>query len=318
MSYRIVFLDRSTIRNDIVVRRPNFTHDWVEYDLTPPDLTVERLQGADIAIINKVAFDADIINKLPDLKLIAVAATGVNMIDLDACRANNITVCNIRDYALVTVPEHVIGLMLALRRQVIRYRDEVIGGRWQASDNFCFYDAPIHDASGATLGIIGFGALGQATARLAHALGMCIQYYSRTRKDIDYAKPVDFITLLETSDVISCHCALTPETHHLLSEGAFKKMKSTAIVINTARGAVVDEMALANAIKTGEIAAAGIDVLPEEPPAANSPMMQLANKTNVILTPHIAWASQQAMQKLADQLIENIERFTTGNPRNTV
>lgn len=318
MAHKIVFLDRDTIRRDISIRRPDFDHEWVEFPATTADQVIKRLQGADIAITNKVPLDADILTQLADLKLIAVAATGVDMIDLDACKARDITVCNIRDYALTTVPEHAIGLMLSLRRQVLRYRDEVIRGRWQEQDNFCFYDQPIHDVSGATLGIIGFGAIGQATAKLAHRLGMHIQYYSRTQKDTDYARPVDFLTLLETSDIISCHCALTPETHHLLSEGAFDKMKPSAILINTARGAVVDEAALAYAIEHQQIAAAGIDVLPQEPPAADSPMMKLASQSNVILTPHIAWASQQAMQILVDQLIENIERFQSGTPRHTV
>ena len=173
-------------------------------------------------------------------------------------------------------------------------------------------------SDGATLGIIGYGALGEATAKLAHLLGMQVIYVSPSDKSCDFARRVELDELLATSDAISLHCPLTRETHHLLDAAAFNKMKPDAIVINTARGAVVDEQALADAIKAQIIGAAAIDVLPQEPPAVDSPMMKLAKQTNVILTPHIAWASQQAMQILADQLIDNIEAFVAGEPRNSV
>lgn len=316
--HRIVFLDRSTIRSDIMIRQPNFAHEWIEYKKTSADQALDRLAKADIVITNKVPVTAGMIAALPDLQMVAVAATGVDIIDLNACHQRHIIVSNIRNYALTTVAEHVITLILSLRRQMQPYQQAVIDGRWNQKQGFCVFDAPIYDLDGAILGIIGFGALGQATARLAYCLGMNIQYYSRTLKPSDIAKAVDLDTLLETSDVISCHCSLTPDTRHLINADALAKMKTSALLINTARGDIVDEQALANALKSGQITAAGIDVLPQEPPQPDSPMMRLAGQTNVIVTPHIAWASQQAMQALADQLIDNIEGFVEGNPRNTV
>jgi glycerate dehydrogenase len=315
---KIAFLDRSTIRNDITIRQPGFPHEWSEYKTTDDDQIIERLQAVDIAITNKVPLAATTLASLPDLRMIAVAATGVDHIDLDACKAGNITVSNIRNYALHSVPEHAISMMLSLRRQVLQYRQEVIKGRWQQEGNFCFFDQPIQDVNGATLGIIGYGTLGHETAKLAHALGMQVQYTSRSNKAADFSKPVDMETLLRTSDIISCHCPLTPDTRHLLDASAFNKMKPGAIIINTARGDIVDERALAEAITNKQIAGAAIDVLPQEPPAIDSPLMQLADQTNVILTPHIAWASQQAMQTLADQLIDNVEAFAEGKPKNSV
>ena len=316
---KIVFLDRSTIRQDIGIRAPGFAHEWAEYKKTASvEQTSERLQGADIVITNKVTISADVIAGCPDLKLVAVAATGIDHIDIAACKAAKITVSNIRGYALRTVPEHVISVMMTLRRELLQYRQEVINGRWQREANFCFFGRPIQDINGAMLGIIGYGALGQATAKLAHALGMQVQYTSRTAKPASFATAVDLDTLLRTSDVISCHCPLTAETQQLLNAAAFNKMQPQTIVINTARGPIVDEQALAEALINQQIAGAAIDVLPQEPPAIDSPLMQLAQQTNVILTPHIAWASQQAMQTLADQLIDNIEAFVAGTPSNCV
>ena len=318
MKYSLCFLDRNTLRQDITIRRPTFAHEWFEYDQTSSEQTGERISEMDIVITNKVPITAALIENSPNLKMIAVAATGVDQIDLDACRARQITVSNIRNYALNTVPEHVIGMILTLRREVLQYRQEVINGRWQKEGGFCFFDRPIHDIQGATLGVIGYGSLGKATAEMAHSLGMQVLYVSPSDKSSDFARRVELDELLEHSDAISLHCPLTPETHHLLDAAAFDKMKSSAIVINAARGAVVDEQALADAIISQKIAAAAIDVLPQEPPASDSPMMQLATQTNVILTPHIAWASQQAMQILADQLIDNIEAFAAGVAQNSV
>jgi len=315
---KIAFLDRSTIRSDITIRQPDFPHEWSEYETTTYDQIIERLQAVDIAITNKVPLAATTLASLPDLKMIAVAATGVDHIDLDTCKQHHIVISNIRNYALTTVPEHVMSLILTLRRQLLQYRQEIIQGRWQAENTFCFFDQPIYDIAGSTLGIIGYGALGQATAKLAHALGMRVQYTSRSDKPADFAQPMDMDTLLKTSDVISCHVNLTPETHHLLNADTLAMMKPSAIVINAARGGVVDEQALAEAIINKQIAGAGIDVLPEEPPAADSPLMRIASQTNVILTPHIAWASQQAMQTLANQLIDNIEAFVADKPKNRI
>ena len=311
MTLKICFLDRATIRDDIKIRSPNFEHTWVEYQKTPVDKVIERIADADIVITNKVAINDKILASCPNIKMIAVAATGLDIIDLVACEKRTIVVTNIQNYALTTVPEHVITVMLMLKRQIVQYQNEVIKGRWQAENNFCFFDKPINDISKSTLGLIGFGALGQATAKLAVKLGMKVKFYNRSDRKSDLAEQVDLNTIITESDIISCHCALTPETHHLLSDEEFDAMKPSAFVINTARGAIIDELALANAIKNHKIAGAAIDVLPQEPPEKNSPLMQIATQSNVILTPHIAWASQQAMQGLVDQLIDNIEQFGT-------
>ncbi len=318
MSTKIVFLDRLTIRKDIEIRRPDFPHEWVNFDASFPEQVIERCHDADIIVTNKVPVHKTTIECLPRLKMIAVAATGVDPIDIMTCHERGVIVSNIRDYALTAVPEYVIAVILALRRQITQYRQEVLNGRWQAESSFCFFDQPIHDVRGTQLGVIGYGALGQATARLAHDLGMRVQYYSPSLKDNDFAKPVKLDYLLRTSDVISCHCPLNGQTRNLIDEHAFGRMKSSVILINTARGAVVDEQALARALMNNEIAGAGIDVLVQEPPATDSPLMRLASRTNVIVTPHIAWASQQAMQLLANQLIDNIEAFMKGSPGNVV
>jgi len=309
MTTKICFLDRATIQDDIVIRAPKMEHTWVEYQKTSVDQVIKRIKDADIVITNKVAITDEILAASPQLKMIAVAATGLDIIDLPACERRHIKVTNIQNYALTTVPEHVITVMLMLRREIQQYQNEVLAGRWQQENNFCFFDKPINNVSQSVLGIIGFGALGKATAKLARALGMTIIYYNRSPRECDYADQVDLKTLISQSDIISCHCALTEETHHLLGKEEFAAMKPSAIVINTARGAIIDEAALAQAITSQQIAGAALDVLPQEPPEIDSPMMLLASQSNVIVTPHIAWASQQAMQNLADQLIDHIEQF---------
>ncbi len=309
MTIKICFLDRATLRSDIKIRLPNFEHRWVEYAKTSDHQVIERINNAQIVITNKVAITDAILAACPQLKMIAVAATGLDIIDLIACERRHIKVSNIKNYALTTVPEHVLTVMLMLKRQIQQYQNEVIAGRWQQEKSFCFFDKPINDLSQSVLGIIGFGALGQATAKLAHNIGMKVIYYNRSQRSCDFAAQVDLETIMTQSDIISCHCALTEETHHLLSVDEFIAMKSTAFVINTARGAIVDEAALAHAIKTHQIAGAALDVLVQEPPELGSPIMSIANNSNVILTPHIAWASQQAMQNLANQLIDHIDQF---------
>ncbi|MBI3275124.1 MAG: D-2-hydroxyacid dehydrogenase [Methylocystis sp.] len=311
MSHKIVFLDRETV--DARVRSPNFTHSYTEYAVTSADDVVARLQGATIAITNKVPLRADTLSQLPDLKLIAVAATGTDVIDKAYTQSHGVTVVNIRNYAFNTVPEHVIALMFALRRNLVAYRDDVRTGAWQKARQFCFFSHPIHDIAGSTLGIVGYGAIGKSIARRAEALGMTVIAY-----DV-IAQPglVDFATILKESDVITLHTPLTPETRNMIGAEQLAAMKRSAILINTARGGLVDEAALAHALKTGVIAGAGFDVLTVEPPKTGNVLLD-ADLPNFILTPHVAWASQEAMQILADQLIDNIEAFVAGKPQNVV
>ncbi|OLB10403.1 MAG: glycerate dehydrogenase, partial [Gammaproteobacteria bacterium 13_2_20CM_66_19] len=296
MTHRIVFLDRSTLQAR--VRRPAFEHTWQEYAVTGAGELVERLQEATVAITNKVPLRAEALRRLPKLKLIAVAATGYDVIDIAYCQANGIAVANIRNYAVHTVPEHAFALITALRRNLIAYREDVERGRWQQIDQFCFFDHPIRDLYGATLGIIGEGVLGQGTANIARGFGMRVLF-------ADHAPPkapgVEFTPLdqvLAESDVISLHVPLTADTRNVIGIEQFRRMKRTAILINTARGGLVDERALVQALKEGLIAGAGFDVLTREPPREGNPLLEL-RLPNFILTPHVAWASDGAMQFLA-------------------
>ncbi len=315
---RIVYLERESIIAD--VRRPAFAHDWVEYPKTAPAQVVERLQGASIAIINKAPLPAVAVDALADLKMIAVAATGTNIIDLDACRRRGIVVSNIRGYADHTVPEHALALLLALSRNLVAWRASVQAGRWQQSDQFCLFDHPIRDLHGATLGLIGSGSLGNGVARLAEAFGMRV--LRAEHKGATALRPgyTDFAQVLREADAISLHCPLTPQTQGLIGEAELRTMKPTALLINTARGGLVDEVALIRALQEGWIAGAGFDVITAEPPPPSHPMVapELLALPNFLLTPHVAWASRPAMQALADQLIDNIEAFVAGSPRNRV
>lgn len=315
MNERIVFLDRDSIRADF--RRPAFEHKWTDYPQTTKPDVVARLADATIAISNKVPIMAEAISELANLRMIAVCATGTNNVDLDACRARGIVVSNIRDYATHTVPEHVFTLMLALRRNLLAYRGAVKSGAWQRTEQFCLMDYPIEDLYGATLGIIGGGALGTAVRRLAEAFGMRVMLAERKGAATMRAGYTPFATVLEQSDVITLHLPLTPESRNLIGAPEFARMKTTAILINTARGGLVDEQALAVALREGRIGGAAFDVLTEEPPRSGNPLLDL-DLPNFILTPHNAWASRAAMQTMADQLIDNLEAFVCGTPRNRV
>ncbi len=311
------------LEGDFVVpgmRRPAFAHDWVEYGQTRPDEVVERLAGAAIALINKVRLDAATLDRLPDLKMIAVAATGTNCVDLAACKARGIVVSNIRGYAVHTVPEHVMSLLLALTRNLVAWRETVIAGGWQKSGQWCLFDHPIRDLHGATLGLIGGGTLGNGVARLAEAFGMRVLRAERKGATTVRAGYTAFDDVLAQADAISLHCPLTPETQGLIGETELRAMRASALLINTARGGIVDEAALVRALREGWIGGAGFDVLTAEPPAADHPLLDpaLLALPNFLLTPHVAWSSRPAMQTLADQLVDNIEAFAAGTPRNRV
>jgi glycerate dehydrogenase len=317
MRHEIVFLDRSTLKAD--VRRPAFEHCWAEYDVTAPHEVAKRLEGATIAITNKVPLRAETLAQLPRLAMIAVAATGYDVIDTAYCRAHGIAVANIRNYATHTVPEHTFALILALRRNLLAYRDDVRRGRWQASSQFCFFDHPIRDLHSATLGIVGDGSLGRGTAAIARGFGMRVvfaEHESQKAKPRDVAfMPLE--QLLRESDIVSLHTPLRPETRNLIALDELNSMKRTALLINTARGGLVCEASLATALREGLIAGAGFDVLSTEPPKAGNPLLEL-DLPNFILTPHVAWASDGAMQFLADQLIDNIEAYVSGEPQHLV
>ncbi|NBR97839.1 MAG: D-2-hydroxyacid dehydrogenase [Betaproteobacteria bacterium] len=295
----VVFLDRQSLKAN--VRRPSFEHTWEEHVQTLEADVVTRLKNATVAITNKVPIRKATLEQLPNLKMIAVAATGYDVIDVAACRERGVGVANIRNYAVHTVPEHSFALIF----------------RWQAQDQFCFFDHSISDLYGSTLGIFGEGALGQGTAKIARALGMRVLFADHPppkAPDVEFTDPD---TVLAESDIISLHCPLTPESRNFIGLEQFRKMKRTAILINTARGGLVDEAALKEALETGLIAGAGFDVLTKEPPKDGNPLLDIKTP-NFILTPHVAWASDGAMQFLADQLIDNVEAYIAGKPQHLV
>ena len=316
MQHRIVFLDRSSLGAEL--RRPRFEHDWAEYASTAgAEETAARLRDATIAITNKVPLRSETLASVPGLKLVAMAATGYDVVDIAYCRDHGIAVSNIRNYATNTVPEHVFALVLALRRNLLAYRRDVENGRWQSIDQFCFFDHPIGDLAGATMGIVGEGSLGQATASIARAFGMRVLFADHPPPKAPGVEFTPLERVLAESDVISLHMPLTADTRNLIGAAQLRTMKPTALLINTARGGLVDEAALASALREGVIGGAGFDVLTREPPVDGNPLLEL-RLPNFILTPHIAWAAQGAMQFLADQLSDNVEAFVAGVPSNLV
>lgn len=315
---RIVFLDTDTIGPSVTMTRPKVPHEWQGYPRTTPDQVVERLKGATVAITNKVALRADVLTQLPDLRFIAVAATGYDQIDLDTCHAQGIVVSNVRGYAVNTVPEHTIALILALRRSLVAYRQDVINGEWQKADQFCFFNHPIRDLTGSRLGIIGEGSIGQSVARLARGLGMVPMFAAHKGRQGLGPLYTPFEEVLETADVITLHAPLTPTTRDLLAMPEFRRMTRKPLIINTARGGLVNEADLVQALDEGLVSGIGFDVLTSEPPAADNPLMSVANRSNVILTPHVAWASEQAMQTLWTQVVGSIDAFLAGAPVRTL
>ncbi|HEX8424472.1 MAG TPA: D-2-hydroxyacid dehydrogenase [Pyrinomonadaceae bacterium] len=303
---RIVFLDRNTLRAEI--RPPAFAHEWREYGATRAEEVVERLAGASIAVVNKVRITDAQLASLPALRLIAVAATGTDNIDLKSCRERGVAVSNVRGYATATLPEHVLMLMLALSRNLPNYQRDVRAGRWQRAEGFCLLDHPIRDLRDSTLGIVGYGALGRAVEQLTRALQMRTLIAEHKGATHARAGRTPFAEVLRASDIITLHTPLNDATRHLIGAAELALMKPSALLINCARGGVVDEAALIEALQSGVIAGAGVDVLSREPPREGNALLEL-DLPNLIVTPHVAWASLEAMQALADQLIDNIEAF---------
>lgn len=315
---KIVLLDKATFPTNLKMTRPQFTHDWQEHDFTTAEETVARLKGAEIAITNKVRFPKEVITALPDLKMIAIAATGFDHIDLDCAAERGITVANVRGYAANSVPEHALMMILALSRSLLGYTDEVDNGRWPQSNQFCFFSHPIEDLHQKTLGLIGRGILGQGLARLASGFGMSIMYAGRRNEKNPHMPYVPFEEFLRSCDIISIHCPLNDETRNLITAKEFAKMSRKPILINTARGGIVNEADAVKAIESGQIRGLGFDTLSKEPPSPDNPLLKISHLPNVIITPHVAWASTDAVQTLWDQLIDNIEHFKKGDPQNVV
>ncbi|MFV0283807.1 MAG: D-2-hydroxyacid dehydrogenase [Castellaniella sp.] len=315
---RIVFLDRDSLPATENFMGPETPHDLVQYPRTTPDQVIGRIRDADIVIVNKVVLDAVAIAAAPRLRMIAVAATGTDNVDLEACNQRAIVVSNVRDYAVHTVPEHTFALMLALQRNLLAYRQSVREGRWQESGQFCYFDFPVRDLAGSTLGIIGRGALGEAVAGIARAFGMHVQFAARRGAGKPGDDYVDFEQVLRTSDVISLHCPLNAQTRGMIGAAEFVLMERRPLLVNTGRGGLVDEHALEHALRNGQISGAGFDVSSQEPPAPDHPLMRLLDHPNFILTPHVAWASESAIRTVIQQVRANIDAFLRDEPRSMV
>ncbi len=289
---------------------------WRYYIASSEQEVLERIRLAEVIVSNKVFLNREAILAAQRLKLICVAATGYNNIDLVAAAERNVPVCNVRNYATPSVVQHVFMLMLNLTRRFLEYQELVKRGGWQASTFFCPLDFGIQELSGKTLGIIGFGVLGQAVADVAQAFGMQLLIAEHKGRPARAGR-IAFDDVMQQADFISLHCPLTPETCDLISTREFELMKPSAVLINTARGGLVNEADLLHSLATGRIAGAAIDVLLEEPPKQGNLILQ-HQLTNLIVTPHIAWASRESRQRLLDQLANNIENFLQQRPFNQI
>ena len=311
----IVVLDRDTL-----VNRPfdfDFPHTLSSYGTTEAHETLERIRGADIVITNKVVISAQAFAENPQLKLVAVTATGVNNVDVEAAKQNGTAVCNIRAYGNESVAEHAFMMMITLMRNLPAYQRDVAAGLWENSPFFCHLGAPMRDLNGKTLAIFGRGNIGKTLATYAQAFKMNVVFAEHKNAQSVRDGYVSFDEAIRSADVVSLNCPLTPQTANMIGEAELQQMKPGAILINCGRGGLVDEAALVAALKYGQIGGAGFDVLTQEPPRDGNPLLK-ARLPNLIVTPHIAWASQEAANRLFDILLDNINRFVAGNPQNLV
>ena len=311
----IVVLDRDTL-----VNRPfdfDFPHTLSSYGTTEAHETLERIRGADIVITNKVMISAQAFAENPQLKLVAVTATGVNNVDVEAAKQNGTAVCNIRAYGNESVAEHAFMMMITLMRNLPAYQRDVAAGLWENSPFFCHLGAPMRDLNGKTLAIFGRGNIGKTLATYAQAFKMNVVFAEHKNAQSVRDGYVSFDEAIRSADVVSLNCPLTQQTANMIGEAELQQMKPGAILINCGRGGLVDEAALVAALKYGQIGGAGFDVLTQEPPRDGNPLLK-ARLPNLIVTPHIAWASQEAANRLFDILLDNINRFVVGNPQNLV
>lgn len=288
------------------------------YERTPEEEIVERCAGCEVVLTNKTPLSRSSLEHLPDLEYIGVLATGYNVVDTAFAAERGIVVTNVPSYGTESVAQFVFALLFELARRVGHHSDAVMRGRWAASPDFCFWDFPQIELSGKTFGIVGLGRIGRSVARIADALGMRVLAHSRSRRDpLPYAgfRWCELEELLEASDVVSLHCPLTPETERLIDRARLRLMGPRSLLINTSRGALVSERDLADALAAGELAGAALDVLPDEPPRSESP---LYGAENLIITPHIAWATREARSRLMELAVGNLRSHLEGQARNRV
>ena len=317
---KLVVLDSyAAVSNDLSLDCLNeFSTDIMVYDRTKPHETVARIGDAEIIIVNKTVLNKEVLSQCPNVKYIGLFATGYNNIDVEYARERGIVVANAPGYSTSGVAQLTFALILHFYNLVAKHNDEVHSDKWQNCDDFCFYDRSISEIYDKSIGLIGFGSIGKAVAKIAQAFGMKVLVFSRTKYsefESDTLKFVDFDSLLKNSDIVSIHCPLFPETTKLINKQALDKMKPNAILINTARGAVIDEQAVSDALNQGRIAGAGIDVVSVEPISADNPLL---TAKNCVITPHIAWAGKETRKRLIGIVSDNIRAFSKGNPLNNV
>jgi len=313
---KAVFLDYSTVGSGLDTSPlTTLLPDLEFFDATGDDQVLDRIRDAEFVIANKVRLGDDLISAAPNLRFIGLTATGTDNINLDSARRHDVAVCNIRGYCTRSVSEHVFGVLLMLAHNLHRYAADVRGSAWQQSQDFCLLTHPVRELSSMTMGIVGYGELGSSVAGKAREFGMEVIVSARPGSDAVPDDRVAFEELIERADVISLHCPLTDATHGLFGEREFGRMKSTAILINTARGGLVDSAGLSAALRNGEIAAAAVDVLPEEPPINGDPLLDY-DGDNLLVTPHIAWSTDRARQDSIIELAANVGAFLKGEKRN--
>lgn len=311
----IAVLDQDTLISQDY--RLDFPHHIKCFGSTSPQETAANLAGAHIAVTNKVTLTAEHLEANPQLKLIAVAATGYDHVDIQAAKASGIAVCNIRGYGNESVAEHAFMLMIALMRQLPAYQRDVAAGLWASSPHAFHFGPPMRDLNGKTLGIFGKGGIGSVLADRARAFGMNVVFGEHKHAGSVREGYLKFEEVVRSADVISLHCPLNQETFHMIGEAELKAMKPQALLINVGRGGLVDEQALVAALKYGQLGGAGFDVLTEEPPRNGNPLLA-TRLPNLIVTPHMAWGSQEAMSRLFQMLNDNINAFVAGIPVNRV
>ena len=314
---KIVFLDSSSLGEDIDLTPLNQYGQVVTYLKTDPQEIVERIQGAQIVLTNKCVLTKDILQQVPEVKLICITATGTNNVDLDYCHEHQIVVCNVSGYSTQSVAQHTFALLLSLYNQLHYYHTYVESEDYCQSEMFCHLGKNFYELYGKTWGIVGLGAIGRAVANIASAFGCQVIYYSTSGKHNDPAyKRVDLDTLLKESDIISIHAPLTKETKGLFNDDVISQMKKTTYLINVGRGGIIDEQALCNALNENIIAGAALDVFEKEPMAKENPLLQIKDATKLLMTPHVAWATVEARNRLFHDVCLNIEGYLKGELRN--
>lgn len=316
---KIVMLERNSLGTDVNTEKFKKLGELIEYAASNEENTPERIKEADIIIVNKVKLNEQTLKEAKKVKLICVTATGTDNVDRDYATSRGITVTNVRGYSTDSVAQHTFALLFYILEKLNYYDEYVKTGKYEESKMFSHFGKAFIELSGKTWGIIGLGAIGKKVADIAQSFGCKVIYYSTSgRNNHTHYEQVDFDTLLSNSDVISIHAPLTENTEYLMDGAAFRKMKNTAILINVGRGAIVDEQALADALNNNEIAGAGLDVMVKEPLEKTNPLYDIKDSTKLIITPHMAWASKEARERLVDRVEENMQAYLSGNPVNVV